>query len=178
MLTALAPAPQAQAFLPELAHELLLTRRVLERVPTDRFDWQPHAKSMSLGHLASHVADLLGNIASTMRTTEYDLANYAADHRTRPASTEELLRHLDAGGEDAQAALREALAEDFEQTWALRHGEYIILQHPRTQIVRHLINHCIHHRGQLSVYLRLLDVPLPGIYGPTADEEFFPPMPN
>ncbi|GAA4348134.1 DinB family protein [Hymenobacter saemangeumensis] len=170
MLTALAPAPQAQAFLPELAHELHLTRRVLERAPEAYFGWQPHPKSMTLGKLSSHVADLLANIASTLRTAEYDLANYAADHAELPATSAELLRRFDAGGADSQAALEEASAEAFEQAWTLRHGDYIILQQPRTQIVRHLISHCVHHRGQLSLYLRLLDVPVPSIYGPSADE--------
>jgi uncharacterized damage-inducible protein DinB len=162
--------PLALALLPELTHELTLTRRVLERLPAEHFGWQPHPKSMTLGHLASHTADLLGGIKTTFETTELDLANYA-DHTPAQATTaEELVQRLEANGAAAHETLSQADAEAFAETWALRFGEQLILQQPRAEIVRHLINHTIHHRGQLSVYLRLLDVPVPYIYGPSADE--------
>lgn len=162
-------APFALALLPELDHELLLTRRVLARVPADRFDWQPHPKSMTLGRLASHTADLLGGIEMTLHTTEVDLAtvNFSV---SACANVAELLRQLDASGTAARAALTAAAPSEFEQSWTLRQGPQVILQHSRAEIVRHLVSHTIHHRGQLCVYLRLLNVPVPYVYGPSADE--------
>lgn len=161
--------PLAQHLLDELDHELLLTRRVLERAPEDYFTWQPHPKSMSLGKLAWHTADMLGGIESAMQTTEIDLAtmDFTAP---KPANTEDLLQQFDAEGAAARAVLVAASAADFAVTWTLRHGAHVIMQQSRAATVRHLINHAIHHRGQLSVYLRLLEVPVPYIYGPSADE--------
>lgn len=162
--------PLALALLPELDHELALTRRVLERLPAEHFGWQPHPKSMTLGHLASHTADLIGGIPTTFATTEMDLATYA-DHASPDAtSAEELVRRLKDNGAAARQTLLQASPEAFEQTWTLRFGDQIILSQSRADIVRHLISHTIHHRGQLSVYLRLLEIPVPYIYGPSADE--------
>jgi len=170
MLTATI-SPLAQTLIPELDHELALTRRVLARIPAEHFDWQPHPKSMTLVHLATHTADLLGGIAATMYTTEMDLAAFDGVTPVRPTATAGLLDLLTASGDKARAALTAAEPEDFDQTWTLRHGEHQILSQPRAEIVRHLISHTVHHRGQLSVYLRLLDVPVPYIYGPSADEQ-------
>ncbi|SNC76167.1 Uncharacterized damage-inducible protein DinB (forms a four-helix bundle) [Hymenobacter gelipurpurascens] len=162
--------PHALALLPELDHELTLTRRVLERLPAEHFDWQPHVKSMTLGHLAAHTTDLLGGIKTTFETTELNLANYTDLAPAKPTTTEELVLRLAENGAAARQALMEASPEDFEQLWTLRFGEQVIMSQSRAGIVRHLISHTIHHRGQLSVYLRLLDVPVPYIYGPSADE--------
>ncbi|TGD81631.1 DinB family protein [Hymenobacter wooponensis] len=162
--------PLALALLSELTHELTLTRRVLERLPAEHFSWQPHPKSMTLGHLGAHTADLLGGIKTTFETTEMDLANYADHAPAPPASAAELVQRLAANGAAAHETLSQAEAEAFAVIWTLRFGEQTILQQSRADIVRHLINHTIHHRGQLSVYLRLLDVPVPYIYGPSADE--------
>ncbi|WP_400190400.1 DinB family protein [Hymenobacter sp. B81] len=162
--------PLAQTLLPELAHEVSLTRRMLERVPETRFGWQPHAKSMPLGLLAAHTADLIGGIAHTMQSTEIDLAAGNSLRPTAPESTAELLRRLEANGEAAADALARAEAEDFAQTWTLRAGEQVFMRQTRAEVVRHLISHTVHHRAQLAVYLRLLDVPVPSIYGPSADE--------
>jgi len=164
-----APAPLAHALLKELDHELLLTRRVLERAPEDYFGWQPHPKSMTLGKLVWHTADMLGGIDRTMHTTKVDLATM--DFSTpKPANTEALLQHFDAESAATRAALAAAEPEAFDVLWTLRHGPYVIMQQSRAETVRHLISHAIHHRGQLSVYLRLLDVPVPYIYGPNDDE--------
>ncbi|HEX8426892.1 DinB family protein [Hymenobacter sp.] len=166
-------APFAQALIAELDDELQTTRRVLARAPEAQFSWQPHPKSMTLGHLASHITDLMGGIGNTLRTTEVDLA-YFLDREAQPATTShELLEHLDTNGATARAALLDATPNDFEQLWTLRHGEQVLLCQTRAEIIRHLISHMAHHRGQLSVYLRLLDVPVPAIYGPSADEEMF-----
>lgn len=168
--TTTASAPLAQALLKELDHELLLTRRVLERAPEDYFGWQPHPKSTALGKLAWHTADMLGGIESTLLNSEIDLATM--DFTTpRPANTEALLAHFDAESAATRAALAGTGPETFDVLWTLRHGPHVIMQQSRAETVRHLISHAIHHRGQLSVYLRLLDVPVPYIYGPTADEE-------
>lgn len=169
MLTATA-APQALALLPELEHEISLTRRVLERIPADRFDWQAHPKSMPLGKLASHTADMMEFLAVTLQTTEVDLAVELGNYQ--PATTPaELLQRLATGGEAALANLAATDDDAFDQTWVMRHGEHIITQQPRKEVVRHLISHMVHHRGQLMLCLRLLDVSVPAIYGPSADEE-------
>ncbi|WP_375433946.1 DinB family protein [uncultured Hymenobacter sp.] len=166
-------APLAQSLIVELDDELQTTRRVLARVPDAQFNWQPHPKSMTLGHLASHITDLMGGIENTLKTTEIDLS-YFTDQEAQPATTNsELLQHLDANGAANRAALMAATPDDFEQIWTLRQGEQVLLRQTRAEIIRHLISHMAHHRGQLSVYLRLLDVPVPAIYGPSADEPMF-----
>ncbi|SHI90006.1 Uncharacterized damage-inducible protein DinB (forms a four-helix bundle) [Hymenobacter daecheongensis DSM 21074] len=169
MLTATI-SPLAQTLLPELDHELALTRRVLERVPAAQFGWQPHSKSMTLAQLATHTAELPGGIGTAMYTTEMDLAAFDGVAPTPPATTAALLDMLAESGSRARTALTAAEPEDFDQTWTLRHGQHQIMRHSRAEVVRHLISHMVHHRGQLSVYLRLLDIPVPSIYGPSADE--------
>ncbi|WP_022824476.1 DinB family protein [Hymenobacter norwichensis] len=165
-------APLAQALLPELADELQATRRVLARVPEAQLNWQPHPKSMTLGVLVSHITDLMGGIENTLHTTSIDVAQFAneADELT---TTQQLLDRLDAHSAAAQAAITAASPSDFEQLWSLCSGEQVLLRQTRAEIIRHLISHTVHHRGQLSVYLRLLDVPVPSIYGPSADEPMF-----
>ncbi|PJJ61038.1 DinB family protein [Hymenobacter chitinivorans] len=169
MLTATL-TPLAQALLPELDHELALTRRVLSRLPEAQFGWQPHPKSMTLTVLATHISDLLGGIAMTMQSTELDLEQYDAVNDGPAATLAELLTRLEASGASAAEAISNATTEDFAEPWTLRHGPTVLLSQPRADIVRHLLSHLIHHRGQLSVYLRLLEVPVPYIYGPSADE--------
>lgn len=172
MQTAPAPAvPLAQALLSELDRELLLTHRMLERVPEAQFAWQPHAKSMTLGELASHIANILAWVAPTFEMPEYDLAR-EADEEGAPAITRaELLHRLATNAAAARATLAVADAEAFDFVWTFRNGENILFSQPRAEIVREwFLSHLIHHRGQLSVYLRLLEVPVPSIYGPSADE--------
>lgn len=159
-----------QVLTQELEAELNATRRIFERVPDEHFAWQPHAKSTSLGNLASHIADLFSWLGPVLQASELDLA--AATTPAPAASRAELLSRLADNGALAQTALAAATADDFEQTWTLRYGDHVIFQQARFQIMRHLVlSHLIHHRGQLTVYLRLLEVPLPNIYGPTADEQ-------
>jgi uncharacterized damage-inducible protein DinB len=166
-------APLATTLLPELEDELQTTRRVLARVPEAQFSWQPHPKSMALGVLALHLTDLMGGIANTLHTTEIDVAQFETAPDGHPTTTHQLLERLDANGAAAQAAITAASPSDFKQTWSLCSGEQVLLRQPRAEIIRHLISHMAHHRGQLSVYLRLLDVPVPPIYGPSADEPMF-----
>lgn len=159
----------AESLLPEFDQEMKTTRRLLERVPTDKGTWKPHPKSFSLGHLAQLVARMPGWQLHTMNATELDLSAGAAySYET----TETLLSEFDRGVEEAKAVLSRAKDADFMVPWSLKAGDRVLFTLPRAVIVRQNINHLIHHRGQLSVYLRLLDVPLPSIYGPTADERW------
>ncbi|UOQ64752.1 DinB family protein [Hymenobacter volaticus] len=166
-------APLAQTLVAELDDELQTTRRVLARAPEAHFSWQPHPKSMTLGHLTSHITDLMGGIAHTLHTTEVDLAHFLEQEEHPATTTAELLLRLDTNGAAARDALSIATPDDFEQLWTMRHGDQVLMTNTRAEVVRHLISHMAHHRGQLSVYLRLLDVPVPAIYGPSADEQMF-----
>jgi uncharacterized damage-inducible protein DinB len=156
-----------QSLLPEFDQEMAVTRRLLERVPGDRADWKPHPKSFSLGHLAQLVSWMPGWIAHTLRDTKLDLqraSGYSIE------KTETLLAGFDQNVRDARAALQAATDADFEVPWSLTRGDQVLFTQPRAAVVRSHISHLSHHRGQLTVYLRLLDVPIPSIYGPTADE--------
>lgn len=156
-------------FLPEFNEEMKITRRLLERVPGEKGAWKPHEKSFSLGHLAQLVAWMPGWITQAMKETRLDLSaapGYSLE------KTETLLAMFDANVAGAQAALAAASDADFQVPWSLAAGERVFFTMPRVGVVRQTINHLIHHRGQLSVYLRLVDVPLPSIYGPTADERW------
>jgi uncharacterized damage-inducible protein DinB len=153
--------------LPEFDQEMATTRRLLERVPSDKGAWKPHPKSFSMGHLAQLVSRMPGWITQMMRETRLDLSaapSYSLE------STEDLLAGFDRHVAEARAALAGAKDEDFSVPWSLGSGDRVFFTMPRGVVVRQTINHLVHHRGQLSVYLRLVDVPLPSIYGPTADE--------
>lgn len=160
----------SETLLPELKHEMATTRRLLERVPDDRVDWKPHDKSMSLGRLATHVAELPGFVAMILASEEFDLASRAYNPKTLNRH-QEILDEFDANVGKAEAALASAENETLMQPWSLRRGEHVIFTLPRIAALRSMFfSHTIHHRGQLSVYLRLNDVPVPSIYGPSADE--------
>lgn len=155
------------SLLPEFDQEMATTRRLLERVPMEQGQWKPHPKSFSLGHLAQLVSRMPGWIANTVRQTALDLLTapgYAYE------TTETLLAGFDQNVREARESLAAAKDADFETLWSLKRGDIVLFSAPRGTVVRTHINHLIHHRGQLSVYLRLVDVPLPSIYGPTADE--------
>lgn len=159
----------------DLERELATTRRMLERVPEEHFSWKPHEKSWSLAALATHLANLLFWQRGILEGDEFDLASVPASG----AAAESLDELLDAFDENA-AALKHALAETDEaalrRTWRLKRGDKVVFSRPRADVLRSIgISHMIHHRGQLSVYLRLLDVPVPSSYGPTADEGSGPP---
>lgn len=163
-------APSLQTALSqELKRELALTRRLLERVPTDKFDWQPHAKSMKLGTLASHMANLVGFLQMSLQGPETDVAT--APFPPSPTETDEVLRRFDLNAENIHKALADVDDATFHDLWTMRRGEQVIMSMPRAAVARVLVlNHLIHHRGQMSVYLRLLDIPVPAIYGRSADE--------
>jgi uncharacterized damage-inducible protein DinB len=159
----------SSTFLPEFEEEMKITRRLLERVPSDKGAWKPHTKSFSLGHLAQLVSWMPGWIAQAMRETRLDLS---AAPKYSLEKTEDLLAMFDRNVASAKAALAAARDEDFAVPWSLTAGERTFMTMPRVGVVRQTINHLIHHRGQLTVYLRLVEVPLPSIYGPTADEKW------
>jgi uncharacterized damage-inducible protein DinB len=163
----------ADSLLPEYDHELATTRRVLERVPEAEFGWKPHPKSMTLGQLAGHVASIPFWLSATLDTPFYDVM--AGDREATlepPASRSEMLRQFDEKVRKARASLANASDAEMMAPWSLKQGGTVIFSMPRVAAVRSFVmNHMIHHRGQLSVYLRLKDVPVPPIYGPSADEQ-------
>jgi uncharacterized damage-inducible protein DinB len=159
----------ADVLLPEFDQEMATTRKLLERVPSDKGPWKPHPKSFALGHLAQLVATMPGWLTQTLRDTQLDLAKsrgYSFE------TTETLVREFDRHVREARAALASTTDADFAVPWSLKMGDRVLFTSPRGTVVRSHINHLIHHRGQLTVYLRLNDVPLPSIYGPTADERW------
>lgn len=159
----------AEALLPEFDQEMSTSRRLLERVPSERGPWKPHEKSFSLGHLAQLVATMPGWIVATLRGQDIDLSEGAPySYQT----TEELLRQFDGHVAEVKEELPRVSDEQFEQPWSLKKEGHVIFTLPRRVVVRQHINHFVHHRGQLTVYLRLLDVAIPSIYGPTADEKW------
>lgn len=153
--------------LPEFDQEMATTRRLLARVPSDKGEWRPHQKSFPLAHLAQLVSIMPSWITMSLTTTELDLAEgsgYSIE------TTEVLLDQFDRNVVEARAALEQVTGNELTVDWSLKHGGRVLATTPRGEVVRQHLNHLIHHRGQLSVYLRLLDVPIPSIYGPTADE--------
>ncbi len=157
----------AETLLPEFDREMATTRRLLERVPSEKGAWKPHPKSSSLGHLAQLLSWMPGWITRTLQEPHIDLA--ATDGYSYE-TTDTLLSDFDRNAEEAREAIAAADDASLDEPWALKHGDRVIFTSPRGETVRTHLNHLIHHRGQLSVYLRLIDVPLPPIYGPTADE--------
>jgi len=160
------------ALLPEFDHEMTTTRKVLERIPEDRFDWKPHAKSFSLGALATHVATLPTWGAETLSKSEIDIAG--GQPPAALPSKAELMATFDKNVAATRSALAGKTDAELMAMWTLKRGGKTIFSMPKTAVLRSFVfSHLIHHRGQLSVYLRLLDVPVPSIYGPSADEPSF-----
>jgi uncharacterized damage-inducible protein DinB len=157
--------------LPEFDQEMSTTRRVLERVPDDKLAWKPHDRSWSMGMLASHIANLVKWTDVTMNATEFDLASVTPEQMNQAAASRaELLSWFDANIASARQALAKSDA-DYSVPWTLKTGTTVYFTRPRAACVRSFVlNHIVHHRGQLSVYLRLNDIPVPSIYGPSADE--------
>ncbi len=159
-----------EVFIAELQQEAAATRKLLERVPMDKADWSPHAKSMKLGNLAHHVSELLGWTMVTLEQDELDFAKWEYKP-VLPKTTEELVKNFDEQIKKATECLKKADDAKFMENWTMRHGENIFFTLPKAAVLRSFVfNHEVHHRAQLGVYLRLLDIPLPGMYGPTADE--------
>ena len=156
--------------LQELDQEAATTRKILERVPEEKFDWQPHPKSMSLKTLATHVAELPSWIAMTLDKDELDFAT----NPYKPvdiSTTQDLLTYFDDVYKDGKANLEKADETQFSKDWTLREGDVIYQTTSKLEVLRMTFSQIIHHRAQLGVYLRLLNVPIPGSYGPSADEK-------
>lgn len=160
----------AADLIPEFDQEMATTRRLLERVPDGKGEWKPHAKSFNLGHLAQLVSWLPGWITNTLREPALDLAG-AGGYSQEKTGT--LLAGFDKAVREARQALETTSDAEWTKPWSLKRGAMVLFTAPRNTVVRQHINHLVHHRGQLTVYLRLLDVPIPSIYGPTADERSF-----
>ena len=157
------------ALIPEFDQEMETTRRTIERVPSDKATWKPHPKSFSIGHLAQLLSWMPGWITNAVRSTELDLAK-AGGYSNE--TTDTLLAMFDKNVREAREALSAATDADLGVQWSLKMGGKVLFSSPRRDVVRQHINHLVHHRGQMSVYLRLLDVPVPKMYGPTADEKW------
>ena len=155
--------------LAEFDLEMATTRRLLERVPGERGEWKPHEKSFPLGHLAQLITWMPSWITRTLREPSINLAG-GAGYSFQP--TDYLLAEFDGNVRAAREALAEVTGAALEEPWSLMMGERVLFTAPRGVTTRGHLNHLIHHRGQLTVYLRLVDVPLPQVYGPTADERW------
>jgi uncharacterized damage-inducible protein DinB len=163
--------PLFNALIAELERETATTRRVLSRVPKDRLTWKPHAKSMSLGQLAWHIATLQWGVAQLLGELECDMPTF---EQREAAPDDDLLATLDKSTAFAVSQLSSWQDAGLRDVWTMRRGGQTVMQMPRREMVRTVMfNHWYHHRGQLTVYLRLLDVPVPSVYGPSADENPF-----
>ena len=161
-----------ELLLKELKEETAITRKMLECIPNHIYDWQPHTKSMTVRRLATHIADLPNWIPMALNTTELDFAT--ADWKEEVInSTEELLACFDRSVTNSLANLGKATEEQLQQQWIMRSGEQIYVQATKYEFIRITLGQIIHHRAQMGVFLRLLDIPIPGAYGPSADEMEF-----
>lgn len=160
----------AATLIAELERESVATREILSRIPAGQLEWRPHEKSMTLGDLAWHVASIPGVIARRVSDGGFDVGSARPPVRSGSDFVGELQRSIDA----ARAALGDLSDEAMRETFTMRRGDQVLLSFPRIAAVRSiLLNHSYHHRGQLTVYLRLLGIPLPPVYGTSADESAF-----
>ena len=158
--------------LPEFDHEMDNTRKALERVPEDKFGWKPHEKSGTMGWLADHIAEMVGWMSPTIGQDSLDMAGYQPP--PPPTTRQQILDKFDSNRTEARRALEGVSDAQMMQNWKLTRGNQVFFDMPRVAVIRGMImNHIIHHRGQLTVYLRLNNVPIPGLYGPSADEQTF-----
>jgi uncharacterized damage-inducible protein DinB len=159
----------------EFDAEMANTRKLLARVPSDKGQWKPHEKSFPLGHLAQLVSRMPEWIARTLREPNINLTGGAGYSYEK---TEALLEMFDKGVADARAALESVTGAALDEPWSLMMGDRVLMTSPRGESTRGHLNHLIHHRGQLTVYLRLIEVPLSQVYGPTADDRTMPGQPH
>jgi uncharacterized damage-inducible protein DinB len=164
--------PLVDALLPELDREATVTRKLLERIPEDQLEWKPHPKASSLGALATHIANLPQWGSMTIESDELDLDG--AGVQSALASRAELLEAFDTKVSRFRATLLNRTDVELLAPWTLKHNGRQVFSMPKTAVLRSFVlNHLVHHRGQLSVYLRQLGVSLPAMYGPSADESPF-----
>lgn len=161
-----------EMFSKELEQEAVTTRKMLERVPEDKYDWQPHPKSMTVRQLTTHIAELPGWVALVLKTDGIDFAVTPYEPE-KINNTDELLELHERSLVDGRASLSQATDDQLDPTWTLRNGDEIYSASPKNEMIRMTCSQIIHHRAQLGVYLRLLNIPIPGSYGPSADEQEF-----
>lgn len=155
----------------DVAQEMASTRRILERIPDEHLSWRPHEKSMTLGGLATHLINLLNWQIAIFQYSEFDLSTVPFKREALAKGTD-MLEEFDTNVSRLDKLISECDETRLVEEWTLRHGDHIILREPRAIALRTFgLSHMIHHRGQLSVYLRLLNIPVPGLYGPSADDE-------
>ena len=162
----------AEMILPEFEQEMASTRKVLERVPDDKLDWRPHPKSNTIGWNANHLAEIPGWVEGTLAQLSWDIAPPGGEPYQSPKLTShsEILALFDANVAAAKAALAPASDQQLDQIWSLLNGGQPFFTLPRKTVIRSFVlNHAIHHRAILCVYLRLNDIPVPGLYGPSGD---------
>jgi uncharacterized damage-inducible protein DinB len=161
-----------ESFYKELEREAITSKKMLERVPTEKFDWKPHEKSMSLRELATHVAEIPGWIPLVLNTSEVDFA--ANNWQPKVLSdNKEVLELFERSLEDGRNALSTANDDQLKDTWKMRNGEEVYNNDTKDLVLRGVFCQVVHHRAQLGVYLRLLNIPIPGSYGPSADDMSF-----
>jgi uncharacterized damage-inducible protein DinB len=160
-----------QLIVGDASHELATTRRILERLPEEHMTWKPHVKSMTLSGLATHLINILNWQIAIFLYPEFDLSTVPL-RREALERRDDMLEEFDANVVKLEKLLTECDEKTLGEEWTLRNGDHIILRQPRAIAFRTFgLSHMVHHRAQLGVYLRLLDIPVPGIYGPSADEE-------
>lgn len=155
----------------ELEQEAETTQKFLKLVPDDKFNWKPHEKNMSLQELTVHIAEIPGWIETALNK---DLLDFSDGYKPTPVkNSDDLLELLEQSVQKSKAALDEADEDDLLPDWTMRDGDQVLMVIPKHEVIRHSLNQLTHHRAQLGVYLRLLDIPIPGSYGPSADEQSF-----
>lgn len=159
-----------QVYLKELEAEAAASRKCLERIPAELFEYKPHEKSMKMSYLALMVAEIPKWISTMLNDSELDFATF---EHLEPKTTDELVAHLDENLEAAKKALEAAADEDFNEDFSLKNNGELLYKSPKKGEVSSAINHLVHHRGQLTVYMRLNDIAVPSIYGPSADDRSF-----
>jgi len=168
-----ATASLVEPIVGEFREEVGITRRILERVPGDKLDWRPHAKSMTLGQLAWHIATGPGDLARILQQDGFDVTQ-GSFVPPQPKSKEEIMAAYEESARSGEAFLKGLSDDQALGNWRLAKGNHELFVRPRIEVLRSImLNHWYHHRGQLSVYLRLLDVPVPVVYGRSADEDPF-----
>lgn len=163
----------AEMILPEFEQEMASTRKVLEQIPDDKLDWKPHPKSNTIGWVANHLAEIVGWVEGTFAAPEWEMFPEGGEPYRSPAlgSREEILTLFDEGVASARRTLESAKDEAVQEMWSLKEKGNTLMEMPRAVCVRSFIlNHTVHHRAILCVYLRLNDIPVPGMYGPSGDE--------
>ncbi|HLO80920.1 MAG TPA: DinB family protein [Chitinophagaceae bacterium] len=157
-------------FLSEFEAEIPATRKCLERIPEKLFDWKPHEKSMTLGYLTVLVAEIPKWISTMIKTREINFHSF--DHQ-QPKTTDEMLKYFDENVSTVKQSFQSLAPEDLDKHFVLRNGDQILIDSPLVDNISETLNHWVHHRGQLTVYMRLNDILVPSIYGPSADDKTF-----